>query len=64
MSHQVNFKDDKVVQVEERQTMLQASLVAGIPHYHACGGKGQCTTCRVLVLEGQDKLTPHQLGAH
>ncbi len=37
--------------------MLQASLAAGIPHYHACGGKGQCTTCRVLVLEGEEQLT-------
>jgi adenylate cyclase len=54
----VNFKGEKVVPVEEGQTILQASLAAGIPHYHACGGKGQCTTCRVLVLEGQEQLTP------
>lgn len=58
MTHFVNFKGEKAVPVEERQTILQASLAAGIPHYHACGGKGQCTTCRVLVLEGQEKLTP------
>ncbi|MDO6388613.1 adenylate/guanylate cyclase domain-containing protein [Pontibacter sp. BT731] len=58
MTHHVNFKGEKVIPVEEGQTMLQASLAAGIPHYHACGGKGQCTTCRVLVLEGQEKLTP------
>lgn len=58
MTHYVNFKGEKAVPVEERQTILQASLAAGIPHYHACGGKGQCTTCRVLVLEGQEKLTP------
>ncbi|PKV75922.1 adenylate/guanylate cyclase domain-containing protein [Pontibacter ramchanderi] len=58
MTHHVNFKGEKAVPVEERQTILQASLAAGIPHYHACGGKGQCTTCRVLVLEGQEKLTP------
>ncbi|MCP2045311.1 adenylate/guanylate cyclase domain-containing protein [Pontibacter sp. HSC-36F09] len=58
MTHHVNFKGEKAVPVEEQQTILQASLAAGIPHYHACGGKGQCTTCRVLVLEGQEKLTP------
>ncbi|PVY37338.1 adenylate/guanylate cyclase domain-containing protein [Pontibacter virosus] len=58
MTHHINFKGEKTVPVEENQTILQASLAAGIPHYHACGGKGQCTTCRVLVLEGQDKLTP------
>ncbi|WP_345160423.1 adenylate/guanylate cyclase domain-containing protein [Pontibacter saemangeumensis] len=44
--------------VEEGQTILQASLADGIPHYHACGGKGQCTTCRVMVLEGAENLTP------
>ncbi|MER2999226.1 adenylate/guanylate cyclase domain-containing protein [Pontibacter populi] len=58
MTHLVNFKGEKVVPVEEGQTILQASLAAGIPHYHACGGKGQCTTCRVLVLEGEGNLTP------
>ncbi|WP_162426626.1 adenylate/guanylate cyclase domain-containing protein [Pontibacter pudoricolor] len=58
MPYQVNFKGEKVVPVEEGQTILQASLAAGIPHYHACGGKGQCTTCRVLVLQGQEQLTP------
>ena len=58
MTHDLNFKGEKVVPVQEGQTILQASLAAGIPHYHACGGKGQCTTCRVLVLEGKDNLTP------
>src|SRR3954464_5794299 len=32
-------------------TILEASLANGIAHYHACGGKGRCTTCRVLVVE-------------
>lgn len=58
MPFSVKFKGEKVVPVEEGQTVLQASLAAGIPHYHACGGKGQCTTCRILVLEGQEELTP------
>jgi adenylate cyclase len=58
MPFPVKFKGEKVVPVEAGQTVLQASLAAGIPHYHACGGKGQCTTCRILVLEGQEQLTP------
>ncbi|GEO03704.1 hypothetical protein AAE02nite_13680 [Adhaeribacter aerolatus] len=58
MAYHVNFKGEKVIPVEESQTLLHASLAAGIPHYHACGGKGQCTTCRVLVLQGPEKLTP------
>lgn len=58
MAYHINFKGEKEVPIENGQTMLQASLAAGIPHYHACGGKGQCTTCRVLVLGGQEQLTP------
>jgi 2Fe-2S ferredoxin len=25
---------------------------------HACGGKGRCTTCKMIVLEGADQLSP------
>ena len=57
MTHSINFRGEKVVPVQAGQTVLQASLAAGIPHCHACGEKGQCTTCRVLVLEGQEQLT-------
>jgi adenylate cyclase len=57
MSFQLDFKGEKVIPVAEGQTILAASLAAGIPHYHACGGKAQCTTCRVLVLEGQEQLS-------
>src|SRR5678815_2047347 len=42
----------------EEQSILDASLSAGIPHFHACGGKAKCSTCRVLVMEGDDRLTP------
>ncbi|WP_207433820.1 adenylate/guanylate cyclase domain-containing protein [Sabulibacter ruber] len=57
MLYQVDFKGEKMVPVQEGQSLLEASLAAGIPHYHACGGKGQCTTCRVLVLEGEKSLS-------
>ncbi len=47
--------------IREGQSVLQASLEAGIPHYHACGGNGRCSTCRVLIKEGQDFLTPYTM---
>ncbi|MEM9693052.1 MAG: protein kinase, partial [Myxococcota bacterium] len=28
--------------------LLDASIEAGLPHYHACGGKARCSTCRVV----------------
>jgi adenylate cyclase len=39
-------------------TLLEISRGAGVPHASVCGGRGRCTTCRVLVLEGEDKLSP------
>src|SRR5262249_42947354 len=30
----------------------------GIPHVSECGGHARCSTCRVLVLDGLDRLTP------
>ena len=53
------LSDGKVVTIEEGESVLQASLRAGIPHTHVCGGKARCTTCRILVLDGdEDKLSP------
>lgn len=55
---QIKFVGEKTITVNQDQTVLDASLQAGIPHFHACGGKGKCTTCRVLVLEGEENLIP------
>lgn len=46
------FPDEREVETAEAETVLQASLRAGIPHAHACGGKARCSTCRVIVLAG------------
>ncbi len=53
----VDFLRDKQVSVGKDQTILQASLAAGIPHYHSCGGKAQCSTCRILILDGMENLS-------
>jgi class 3 adenylate cyclase/hemoglobin-like flavoprotein len=42
---------------EEGCSILEASLAAGIPHYHQCKGRARCTTCRVRVLEGEANLS-------
>jgi adenylate cyclase len=39
-------------------TLLEISRVNGIPHPSACGGRGRCSSCRVLVMEGQENLPP------
>ena len=55
--HQVEFLGEKLVPISEDETILHASLNAGIPHYHACGGNARCSTCRVLVLGGMENLS-------
>lgn len=57
MSFHINFKGEKIIEIEEGQTILEASLKAGIPHFHECGGKAKCSTCRILILEGQQELS-------
>jgi len=57
-SYWVEFIGDRSIKVEDGQTILSASLAAGIPHYHACGGNAKCSTCRILVIEGIEHITP------
>ncbi len=57
MVHTIEFKGEKVIEIKEGQTILEASLQAGIPHYHECGGNAKCSTCRILILNGAEGLT-------
>lgn len=54
---EVEFSSEKNITVSEGQSLLHASLAAGIPHFHICGGNARCSTCRVLVLAGKESLT-------
>ncbi len=53
----IELVGDGPVQIAEDQTILQASLAAGIPHYHACGGNAGCSTCRILIEAGKEHLS-------
>jgi adenylate cyclase len=55
---EIEFVGEKKINIIKGQSVLEASLKAGIPHYHACGGKGKCSTCRILILEGLENLSP------
>ena len=51
--HRIACLPDKAeLSIEEGETILEASLRAGIPHAHACGGRAHCSTCRIWILEG------------
>jgi adenylate cyclase len=52
MAHIHYLPDEKRIEVDEGEFILEASLRFKIPHTHVCGGLGRCSTCRVLVIEG------------
>ena len=43
-------------------TLLEASRANGVPHPSVCGGRGRCSTCRVLILKGLETLDPPKAG--
>jgi len=56
--------EDEQITINPDENILLASLSAGIPHVHACGGKGRCSTCRVIVLDGmQNCVQPNEKEA-
>lgn len=58
MPFKIDFINEKLIEIGKDQTILQASLDAGIPHYHVCGGNAECSTCRIIVCDGAENLSP------
>lgn len=54
----LKFTDEKDIDSVNGISLLQASLNAGIPHVHVCGGRGRCSTCRVIVTQGLENCLP------
>lgn len=57
-SVRVSYLHGPDVVAEKGMTLLEISQANGIPHAALCGGKGRCTTCRVVVEDGADTLPP------
>ena len=57
-SVRVIYPDGRSVRVPKGLSVLDASRRAGIPHAALCGGRARCSTCRVRVLLGLDRLPP------
>ncbi|GAA4313488.1 2Fe-2S iron-sulfur cluster-binding protein [Nibribacter koreensis] len=49
---------DKTLNVAPGQTVLAALQAAGVGWMHACGGKGRCTSCRMIIKAGEENLAP------
>lgn len=53
-----NLYDKVVVVYNNSQTVLDSIHEHYIDWMHSCGKKGNCTTCKFIVLEGLDNLSP------
>jgi adenylate cyclase len=57
-SVRVRYIDGPEVSAPKGMTLLEVSRANGIPHAALCGGRGRCTTCRVVIGEGLELLHP------
>jgi adenylate cyclase len=54
----VIYPDGRSVRISKGLSVLDASRRGGIPHASLCGGRARCSTCRVRVLLGVERLPP------
>lgn len=50
---------DKTICISEKNTILQSLGENAIDWMQACGAKGRCTTCKMIVLQGNEYLTTY-----
>jgi 2Fe-2S iron-sulfur cluster binding domain. len=59
MKYHLTFEPEKkTVEVEKGTTILEAAMNNNIVMRHDCGGNLQCTTCRVIIRNGKENLSP------
>ncbi|WP_372573822.1 adenylate/guanylate cyclase domain-containing protein [Ruegeria jejuensis] len=57
-SVRISYVDGPEITSERGMTLLEMSRANNVPHTALCGGKGRCTTCRVVIEDGADLLHP------
>lgn len=50
------YPQGRIVRVPHGFSILEASLMARVPHASICGGRARCSTCRVRILGDQGDL--------
>ena len=51
-----NLGGKEVISNDRHQSALAIILSNSIDWMHACGGKGRCTTCKMLITHGSQNL--------
>lgn len=54
----VQYVRGPLVRTAEGPTILEVSRMHDIPHMSVCGGRGRCSTCRVLIVGDESGLMP------
>ena len=57
-SVRISYVDGPQITAAKGLTLLEMSRSNGVPHTSLCGGRGRCTTCRVVIEDGIDLLHP------
>jgi adenylate cyclase len=52
----ITYPGSRIVSVPSGFSVLEASRWAGIPHASVCGGRGRCSTCRIRIVQGMQRL--------
>lgn len=54
-----NLSETIVSYNDEHTSILNALHENGVDWMHACGGKGRCTTCKMIVIKGIENISEH-----
>lgn len=59
MAIQIRFENECAIEAQDLSlSLLDIALQNGIPHTHACGGRAQCSTCRVAIVDNPENCEP------
>jgi len=53
-----NLNEKSISFNESTSSVLKVLHENYVDWMHACGGKGRCTTCKMIVLKGMEYLSP------
>jgi 2Fe-2S ferredoxin len=53
-----NLAQKELTLIEPADSILALFQTEFIDWMHACGGKGRCTTCKMIVTKGMENLSP------
>ncbi|MBI3709207.1 MAG: adenylate/guanylate cyclase domain-containing protein [Proteobacteria bacterium] len=54
----LTYPGGREIEIAPGLSVLEASQTNGIPHASVCGGRGRCSTCRIRVAQGLERMPP------